>query len=76
MRIQTTYQYSTTCWHSAQQPFQDFIKDYYFDLVLIDGDHSYIGVRDDFLLMRDRARIIVLHDIVNDAVLMSRNKKW
>jgi cephalosporin hydroxylase len=35
-----------------------------FDLVLIDGDHSEEGCRSDFELVRDRARIIALHDIV------------
>ena len=36
-----------------------------FDLVLIDGDHSYEGVKEDFDMIDGKARIIVLHDIVN-----------
>jgi len=38
-----------------------------FDLVLIDGDHDEIPCRKDFELMKDRAKIIVFHDIVSNA---------
>ncbi len=34
-----------------------------FDLVLIDGDHSREGCWNDFELLKDRARILVFHDI-------------
>ena len=37
-----------------------------FDLVLIDGNHEEEFCRQDFNLMKDRANIIVLHDIVSD----------
>jgi cephalosporin hydroxylase len=37
-----------------------------FDLVLIDGNHEEEFCRHDFNLMKDRANIIVLHDIVSD----------
>ncbi len=36
-----------------------------FDLVLIDGDHSLEGCREDFELVRDRGRVLVFHDIVS-----------
>ncbi len=38
------------------------------DLVLIDGDHEYEGVRADFELLKDHARLIAFHDIENDLV--------
>lgn len=38
------------------------------DLLFIDGDHSYEGVRDDFeALGRSRSHVVVFHDIVSDA---------
>jgi len=37
-----------------------------FDLVLIDGNHEEEFCRHDFNLVKDRANIIVLHDIVSD----------
>ncbi|MFN9643915.1 MAG: class I SAM-dependent methyltransferase [Cyanobacteriota bacterium] len=36
-----------------------------FDLVLVDGDHSRQGAMNDFHLVRNRAKIIAFHDIVN-----------
>jgi cephalosporin hydroxylase len=36
-----------------------------WDLALLDGDHDYRAVRADFERVRARARIVVLHDIVN-----------
>lgn len=36
-----------------------------FDLVLIDGDHTLEGCREDFELVRDRGRVLVFHDIVS-----------
>jgi cephalosporin hydroxylase len=39
-----------------------------FDLALIDGDHEEAGCRADFELLRERARILVLHDIVSEPV--------
>ena len=38
------------------------------DLVLIDGDHSADGVRADFETVREHARLIAFHDIVNQLV--------
>lgn len=35
------------------------------DVLFIDGDHTYEGVTTDFTALRDRAKIIVFHDIVN-----------
>lgn len=36
------------------------------DLLLIDGDHSYDGVKKDFECLKDLAHIIVFHDVVSD----------
>jgi len=38
------------------------------DFVLIDGDHSEPGCRQDFELLASRARVIAFHDIVNGFV--------
>lgn len=37
-----------------------------FDIVFIDGDHSEQACQRDFLTVKDKARIVVLHDIVSD----------
>ena len=39
----------------------------FFDLVLIDGDHSYVGVKNDYEYTKNKAKIFVFHDIVNNA---------
>ena len=36
-----------------------------WDLVLIDGDHTFEGVANDYLIMRSHARVMAFHDIVN-----------
>ena len=40
------------------------IADLEFDLVFIDGDHTYEGVKADYEKYKDRAKIIAFHDIV------------
>lgn len=37
------------------------------DLLLIDGDHSYSGVKHDFDVLQDLCRVVVFHDITSDA---------
>ncbi len=37
-----------------------------FDLCFIDGDHSYEGVLNDYNLFKDKCKIYVFHDIVNE----------
>ncbi len=54
---------------SHDEDFKDFVRGRDpFDLVLIDGDHSVEGCREDFELVRDRGRVLVLHDIVSQPV--------
>ena len=46
-----------------------------FDLVLIDGDHSEKGCRNDFEIVKGQGRVIVLHDITN-AHALGPGKVW
>tara|TARA_E500000178_G_scaffold309075_1_gene323121 strand:+ start:628 stop:1386 length:759 start_codon:yes stop_codon:yes gene_type:complete len=52
---------------SKSHSFKKYMENNFFDLVLIDGDHSYEGVKNDYEYIKDRAKIVVLHDIVNNA---------
>lgn len=53
--------------NSQSQEFKDYIATKQFDLVLIDGDHTYEGAKSDYLLIKDHAKIIVFHDITSVA---------
>ncbi|KPK97176.1 MAG: hypothetical protein AMJ95_10495 [Omnitrophica WOR_2 bacterium SM23_72] len=56
--------------------FKELIKNHPgFDLVLIDGDHTEEGCRNDFEIIKDKANIFVLHDIVDD-FLPGVRKVW
>lgn len=46
-----------------------------FDLVLIDGDHYEAGVRNDINLLKDKANVLVFHDIASD-VCPGVKKVW
>jgi hypothetical protein len=62
--IRPEIDYLTTSSQSSE--FYDaYLKHQNWDLVLIDGDHSYRGAREDYELVKDRARYIAFHDIVN-----------
>lgn len=52
---------------SRSPAFAEWLADKRFDLALIDGDHSYDGVFNDFQLMRERSRILVFHDVNSKA---------
>ena len=53
--------------NSHSQEFFSYINDNFFDLVLIDGDHSYEGVKQDAESTRAQSNIQVFHDIDSDA---------
>jgi len=61
--IRPEIEYLTTS--SQSSPFYDAYLAHEWDLVLIDGDHSYQGARADYDLVKDRARYIAFHDIAN-----------
>lgn len=50
--------------HSTE--FQAYIRDNFFDLIFIDGDHSYTGVKNDYEVCKNSGNIFVFHDIFND----------
>ena len=54
---------------SHDDGFKEFVRGHEpFDLILIDGDHSREGCQEDFELVRDHGRVLVLHDIVSQPV--------
>ena len=52
---------------SKSSSFKKFMEHNKFDLVLIDGDHSYEGVKNDYECTKNSAKILVFHDIINKA---------
>ena len=53
--------------NSTGPEFKEFISTRVFDIVFIDGDHSYSGVKADFETTRNSGKIFVFHDISSDA---------
>lgn len=65
--VDSTYEAEFKNMNSGSDEFKDFISDNFFDVVFIDGDHSYEFVKNDAELTRDYCNIQVFHDTVNDA---------
>lgn len=51
--------------NSTHAEFQTLLTQHPIDMIFIDGDHTYDGVKADFLTCAPYARIVVFHDIVN-----------
>lgn len=52
---------------SRSAEFREQVANQPYDLCLIDGDHTYKGVLNDFLAVRGTARHIAFHDVVSSA---------
>jgi len=52
--------------NSQSREFVHYMNNNHFDLIFIDGDHSYAGVRNDYEISKNSGKIFVFHDIIND----------
>lgn len=52
--------------NSQSNEFKSYIQNNWFDLIFIDGDHSYHGVKNDYEISKNSGKIFVFHDIIND----------
>jgi len=52
--------------NSTSEEFKIYMNNNYFDLVFIDGDHTYNGVKNDYELSKNSGKMFVFHDILND----------
>lgn len=50
---------------STSDSFKTAMSGQRFDVVFIDGDHSYQGVKADYMTFSDKSDVFVFHDIVN-----------
>ncbi len=52
--------------NSQSNEFKRYISKNMFDLIFIDGDHSYQGIKNDYEISKNSGKIFVFHDIVSD----------
>ena len=52
--------------NSQDEKFKIYIENNNFDLIFIDGDHSYNGIKNDYDICKNNGKIFVFHDIIND----------
>jgi cephalosporin hydroxylase len=67
--VETYCDYNSICTFkqtdSHSEEFKIYMKDNKFDLIFIDGDHTYEGVKEDYTACINSGNIFVFHDIVN-----------
>jgi cephalosporin hydroxylase len=51
--------------NSQSNEFKNYMNNNYFDLIFIDGDHGYNGVKNDYENTKNSGKIFVFHDIVS-----------
>lgn len=51
--------------NSQGEEFKYYIKYNHFDVIFIDGDHSYQGVKNDYEISKNSGNIFVFHDIIS-----------
>jgi len=52
--------------NSQSTEFINYMNNNFFDLIFIDGDHTYNGVKNDYQISKNSGKIFVFHDIIND----------
>ena len=63
LKYQSIFKFDYIEEYSHNKKVKDWVVDKKFDLTLIDGDHSYIFCKNDFDLIKDKSKIVALHDI-------------
>lgn len=51
--------------NSQSLEFKNYMNNNNFDLIFIDGDHSYNGVKSDYEISKNSGKIFVFHDIAS-----------